>query len=593
MPLYRPRALLQLHVIFEADGEFRPEQGFERSQSILGPVLTQDAAFKVGDEKSQLLALPILAVPHDMTVTRNTLRKADTLDASFDYLRLPMDPRSIRSMRVTAFLADAEKSGEVYAKVGAILDSVVGPGASLATLPFQDLLRGLTPKDVAFIGMADSTATSLSQSASDVKIKARDYTSFWLDKKVPQVNAQDSGGKVARRAKQYEIDRPFYDVVLEMFEDIGPSVRQLREEFRKTYASAPSTHPTRQVLAQHYGHSVFVPDNGDNMWDLLSVMCDMLPALPYFELDSLRIERTADTTRSRTPYVFEYGRNVTDLKYESNLKDGLTRPVELRCFNADAETKSARIITARFPENGFEGPVPMVEANNLALASLRQSLGNLAPVADAARTILPTDVTVDNPVTGSVSEVTTSAGKVSRRTDDVSVLHLTGNYTESQVQAIAEDIFIRARREEITGSFTTYEMQDLPLQQTLLPQQVQDLLEDGPGIDVGSLDFAGRSIGEGTVPVVQIGSSDVIFLSIGRSDWQSMWSLSTADAIQQLINNGIDPVSAESIILGARAAERILRPLYVRKAVHKFSSDNGYSLNIDFSSTYSGTDLET
>lgn len=621
MATYRPRALIQMSILFAADGRedvlsdtilTDPESGLGELFADTAVLLTRDGQallvgeddFVLGDSETPK-ALPVFAPPISMEIKRNNIRKADEMSVTIDYMRLPIDPRSIISMRVIAFLADvslpapqdlASTFAASAGQLGALGVAGAVAGEGLRRVVNVGLDNLFKPDDVAFVGFVDELSADLANK-SKVKLTCRDYTSLFLDKKVPQTEGTTEAGKPTIKPKTYSLDRPLYEFVLELFDDVGDAAAQIKAEFQQHYSSLanrPVDHPLNTRPSDFYGKKTFTPSKGDDLWTVLSLVCDKIMAAPYFKLDVLRIEREAAITDGVRPYRFDYGRNVEKLSYKRKFTDSLRRPVEIRNYNPLAATPAERHLVARYPDDRAEflsdDARSVANATGQALSS-GFGPGSGLPVASVGvqagyRRVIPP-----------------GSNKTKNAQDNAIVVINEGVFNQEELTLIAEQIYKRARREDIRGSFITREMRDLFATDSRALGTTNDLdrllglgddvFPDQPFFNSEDSARARRESAEniGQRSVLQIGNKDTIIMQIASAEWQSFWTLDPQTAIEDLIDMGLDPDSARTLIQGSRAAERIYRPLYVKEATHKYSSDKGYELSIEFTASATGTDL--
>ena len=120
MSLYHPRALLRLNIRFYDN-----------------------------DEK-KIKYESFTVQPLTLKISVNTYYKADKITATVDYASLPLDPRSIRAIVVSAYIWDA-----------------LSLQADMNTCDFDDPV---------FIGFIDKESINLGKSQRVINMEGRDYT---------------------------------------------------------------------------------------------------------------------------------------------------------------------------------------------------------------------------------------------------------------------------------------------------------------------------------------------------------------------------------------------------------------------------------
>lgn len=527
MPVYRPRATVLLSFVLD------DSQGLD-SRPALESYLRRGKPYK-----GSPLAASIAINPESFTVERNTIRKADTFDVTFDYLSWPLDPRAISSMRVAIHMWDSPDGR----KPPLTRDTLVG------------------------IGYVDVPETRLAAGSDKIILKGRDYTGVFLDKKVPT----DEQG----RPKEYNLDKALLDVVLDIVADTGDWGKFIANEFNFHYRDAPSNHPVWRNLATVTGNPTYSVSGKDDLWTLMSQICDMVPAMPYFDLDRLRVERVADV--DATPYMMAYGSNLERLTYKKDFNAGLTRPIELRCYNDSAASKEQRVVIGSWPDKSEL----LANAKAKLLAAPKSGEGG----------------------DGEGGEIQTKELSGFETT----VIHLQGDYSQEELQQHAKELWTQIRRRDIQGTFETSEMVDLGMSDYTYADQIRfkpisEQIRFAPTIGTSNKagDLTGSPASEARTtellgeprPLTNMKNGDVVILGIDRSDWRSIWNMGDAEAMHELSKAGnMSLDSAAIIVRAAKAAGRRTLPLYVKRATHKYDADDGYSLSVDFTS-FIGTDLE-
>lgn len=625
MAVYRPRAVVELAIILEDESRDAQRTSARRAAGLAtssaaqagalvgvgaasGLTGAQTAALQAATQRNAAPIEPdevysLLVNPDSVEVSRNSIRTADECTVTINNLDLPIDPRAIKSMRLSVFLWDAP----VASSTGAELP----PGR-------EDSL--------AFIGFVDEPSVKLGDGNDTVKLKCRDYTAFFLDKKVPIA----ANGK----PKRYNIDRPFREVVLELFDDIGvEAMAEVRSRFEARYpvsgpkeylrgvagdltlpetringnglaapsltstlnkiaATATDKLSTRTQLYQNLGQirgKTYWEAQDEDLWSVLSQMCDVLRILPFFEFDELIIEPISAVRKE--PFVFRYGANIMDVTYKRNYETGLTRPVEVRMYNPYATSKDRRYLVAQYPPNG----TPLEDARERKVADLNDTVAGAVLGASGIGAVALGQAALKANKAG--ADVTKSRTVNS----NTSVVHLIGDYTQDQLDSIAYEAFIGARRNDFQGSLTTMDMEDLGLyayDPSTFPGLFTAPTEKHPDFLNSGYEEAYVVQGEGFFgsprSLVRMGNSDLIILDIPARTWEEYGIPGSAGIIRDVDGRHIDGLYERVLQILHESAKRKqaqLIPLYVKKAVHKYDSENGYTLSVDFTSPI-GTDLE-
>lgn len=474
----------------------------------------------------------IRALPRSASWTRNDARHADSARITLDFGAFPLDPRLVKDASVTVLIADR---------------------------------AGKTEEEVTYEGVFQGHVDEIEGSwATDrtLDLTCRDYTARFLDRKVPSKQFQDpKTGTVTKVAKAYNLDRSLKALVLEMFDDVGSAMDVAKKVF-EAYANERLAEDPDHVLGRnpYTTWSLDVPEfhtsPEDDLWTVLSQVCDRLACIPYFDLDTLRVERVEDIPSNL--FAFEAGVNVGTLRFKRNLNATVGRHVVLRAEDPSAPPGAPRMVEGRWPADE--------PARRLTVEKKRKS-GEQEAVGDGDQ-----------------------EDKVKVVKDDAAVLYIQGRYPASELQTMARAYYEEARRLDLTGSITTEEFYALPV----------------PGIDFyhdrrGKVDYlkthptlrrillGDRGEIRGFVPALKNG--DRLSLSLAAPTWTGILALPEAAAIAALARFGIDKESAAELYRIHRRAEKVtLNTWYVKKVDHTFTSSDGYSASIEFSSIV-GADL--
>jgi len=275
----------------------------------------------------------IEAIPRKVEIKRNSHREADTVRVELDYRDLPLDPRTLRAVRMRVLLGDTRD-----------------PGVELSA----DVLRFQ-----AFIGFADVPETMLAESGETVTLEGRDYTGQWLD--------QGWDGTAI------DISGPLSDVVL----DVASHVTGM-DGIGIEYSEGASG----VMLSTILGKTKFAPHQGDDCWTVLVDLCGRAGLIPLFNFDTLQILSASDFSSAPSPDVgivpqfggrrpaFLYGENVSRLTFKRRFNEQRTKQIEVRCWDAQKRLYTS----AKYP------PAPII---------LSKKISAKGKVSEQAAPILP------------------------------------------------------------------------------------------------------------------------------------------------------------------------------------------------------------
>lgn len=145
-------------------------------------------------------------------------------------------------------------------------------------------------------------------------------------------------------------------------------------------------------------------------------------------------------------------------------------------------------------------------------------------------------------------------GKVTETAAPILPFYVSGSYTEAQLEDIARRAWVDVVRSQIEGELSTRELYDL---------------------DDGAL--------------WTLGNGDLLTLTLGRAAPSMLATLSESEAVAALTapRHGLTSEVARLLVRSARQAEAQVTTFYVLSAKHSWSREDGYQLQITFSS-YAG-----
>lgn len=221
------------------------------------------------------------AVPVTAEVTRNDARHADTAQVVLDYADMAIDPRMLADVLVTIHMEDA-------------LDP------ALPTVP--------TPLNLRFIGLADLHESELSEDASRVTLRCRDYTGIFLDFEwgqtpIPIVGTLQAAVELVR-ARVAPLTPPA------VFLDPAAAAIPLNVQLGKT---------------------VWTAKKKASAWDVLSDLCGLFGLLPVWKLDTLYIQPPSSPDVGAA--LMMYGSNVARLSFKRDFREPKTKPVKVTCWD--------------------------------------------------------------------------------------------------------------------------------------------------------------------------------------------------------------------------------------------------------------------
>ena len=257
--------------------------GFHPRCQVVLEVLLEDFS---GGTSSDLLQ--IIATPTRADWTRDHHRSADTISMELAYADLPLDPRSVRAIRVLLLCAD----------VGA-------PDGQLD--PDNEDHR-------VFYGYIDEPETTLEGGGETVRLQGRDLTALFLDHRY-------TGGAI-------DLAQPLSDIVAAILADT-PGAENMPVVFDDGAASL--------VLADYAaGKTAWSPQADDDAWTVLVELCGRVGLLPSVVLDTVEIRGVANFGREVVSFL--YGRDIERLIYRRRFNEARSAQVRVVCWDPSART---------------------------------------------------------------------------------------------------------------------------------------------------------------------------------------------------------------------------------------------------------------
>lgn len=409
-------------------------------------------------------------MPISCSIERNGILEADTAEIVIDYSDAPFDPRIVRAAFVEIVIGTV--ASEDY-ELG--IQGARRPDGSLLSLvewsDGQDVRFGTTTRFVGYVDEWDIHADG--SSGDTVTLRCRDVTAALLAKRV------DEGDEI-------DLTKPIADGVQELIDRYASTEGILvvyghptREKPSRTGDRGPvPTVPA--TLKARRGKKVRRARQGARdlkVWDHLTDVCvssGVMPILRGYTLYLAKLKTFySDLGRSKK---LVYGRNLSSLSFSRKLDGSVKVPtVEVRC--SDPSIGKTRWARAPKPAGGNASGV----------------YGEKDPPAGSTR----------------VAGVTPGGKPL----EEITVHRITGVASGEQLEAIAENLFESAARQEVEGSFETSDITAFE------SEEDGDLLDLQPGdpvevliapLNAATSGDSTNTSGEGSVNTLQqLGSMSV------------------------------------------------------------------------------------
>jgi len=285
------------------------------------------AQVKSSDNRTHAIEL----VPATMTIARNGIRTADTLEASFRFSDFPLDPRVLRSVAVEAF-------------VGSFLEDELNSAPTDAPLVLADSFtdrQGNKRTNRRFSGWIDEFEADFGDIGQEpfITIRCTDNTRLLIEQEAPPKLAVDPEKPLDRAIAEYLANFPQFRGIGIEYRPAGTDVPLLKSALGKT-AYKPKLGPA--------------PSGGGggssklSVWDYLTDITGTVGHVVRFEGENVVLQR------ARTLYGAKYGSRPDDPFTGRILPNG--RVLDKRLFIHGANITGLRIRRqfARFAPNNIE-----------------------------------------------------------------------------------------------------------------------------------------------------------------------------------------------------------------------------------------------
>lgn len=309
-------------------------------------------------------------VPRQCSIEKPGYRQAGKFTLTFSFRDFPLDPRAIRALGVEVYIGTVE--GTDFAR-SMLAEKDYG---SLAGILSAD------PANLAMAGVADTISTTYGDNGAEVVIEGRDLRGMFLDARLaPEVLAKlDVSQDIGSLIKQLLGYVPSADKIPI---EVSPAAEWPNGVIPKVADASVMTRANKGAEGNKQQAPTKGATGGGNgsglvFWDMVTQLCFLVGAIPYFEGHTLWIrpvQTIYDRRRTSTPPFkggkprriktsageeelrlrrMVFGRNLRSLSFERKV-GGTAKVPSVRVVSnvTDSTTRGpGRILEARYPEEG-------------------------------------------------------------------------------------------------------------------------------------------------------------------------------------------------------------------------------------------------
>ncbi len=473
--------------------------------------------------KQDDLSVVVDMLPISCEIERNNLSDASTFNLKFDFRDIPVDPRSVRSVGVSIALGSVNESQ--YA------EGI--NGARRADGSYTSLIDHNTPEEITgttkMIGFVDEWVVEFSDEGDEVTLTGRDFVGLLMDQEIP-----------LREKAAIDLDKPLRNGVDELIQrfpanagievlysdPIDASDTAALNFARLDPGLIPSRHSpltddASGKTARKKKASSAKADTKVSVWEHIVDVCLKDGRIPImrgtrlFLAQSRSVLATADNRRRMV-----WGGNLENLSISRKLAGVTTPTIEVRGYD---------------PQQG-------------------RQLWARHPVLDGE----PTSGILGDP--SSPQPIQTRPQKVGPNGEAEETVHteLVGGVTDLAVlEEIAEEIYSRMARQELTSSWTT---SDLDSFESATEADLLDL-EPGEPVTIEATRFVDDS-----VPHVNS------FLQLA--------TMSVAKKTDYFVSRGFNRQAAQTLARATESGE-LQRTFRAARVMFNFNIDEGISITAD------------
>lgn len=374
-----------------------------------------------------------------------------------------------------------------------------GNGIQVKIVP-NDLPIGNKGANKVFVGFADEASITFDEDTRSVSFEGRDFTGLLIDTK--RINTDP-----------IPLSKPLDEIIKDLLKE------QKTTEAIEVVNRTGSALPIVAKLASDLNPVTAVKNQKrkETYWEIIQGLLADIGLLGFIEIDKFIISKPQNIYEKKKLKQFLYGGNIKQLNFKRKLGRAKNFNVKVVSLNPLTKTVEKALIPKEATTPGIAGP-------EITIPQLDKDGKKIEPpkVADYVTFPVPNIV------------------------------------NKEQLIKIGESIFEEMSRQQIEGSFSTFEME--------IPEETFD--EDGIRVKTTPVDFSSISNGTG----IRIYMKQVDMKEIGTNSTEK-------EKFAFLKKRGYSDDFAKAF---ANSVDKINTAFYVKSVRFEMDQENGFSMNVEF-----------
>ncbi len=285
MSVYYPAVVVKLVIRFDeallSGSTPSPKSAEDTAKAGVKPPGGASEQAALFDNGTDGLSHTLVAVPKSGSIELPSYRQTPKFNLTFAYKDFPVDPRAIRSMAARIYIGTIKAANFASGMRGLKDNLSSGEGARLASQ------LALKPENLMLVGLVDNLTADHNDKGSEVTIDGRGISGALLDSKIS-----------ADHLKELKVDKPINEVVEQIcsFYPQGSNI-PVRIEKKEWPNGIPKPAADDIISRDNKGQDgkkkslnpVKADPNSVAYWDLITRVCELVGAMPYFIADELWI----------------------------------------------------------------------------------------------------------------------------------------------------------------------------------------------------------------------------------------------------------------------------------------------------------------